>query len=99
MPRPSPNRQRKPTPRLPQDVATAAEMRGLSPLAYMLRVLRDPKASQQRRDRMAVIAARYIHRRPADHAVGKKQALLEAAWEAGGDEWANDLVPDGDWPQ
>ena len=97
MPRPTRNRQRKPPPRLPQDVATAAEMKGLTPLAYMLRVLNDPGASKQRRDRMAVVAARYIHRRPGDDGVGKKQELLEAAREAGGKEWADDL--DGSWSQ
>ena len=97
MPRPTRNRQRKPQPRLPQDVATQAQTKGLSPLAYMLRVLRDPNASKQRRDRMAVVAARYIHRRPADDGVGKKQELAEAAREAGGAEWADDL--DGDWRQ
>lgn len=103
MPRPTRNRQPTGTksepvaqPRLPQDVATAAETRGLTPLAYMLRVLRDPKASKQRRDRMAVVAARYIHARPAD-SIGKKHLLAEAAREAGGDEWADDL--DGDWRQ
>ena len=97
MPRPTRNRQPKPRPRLPLDVATAAEMKGLSPLGYMLKVLRDPKASKQRRDRMAVVAARYLHRRPADDGVGKKQALAEAAREAGGDDsgWADDLDVDG----
>jgi hypothetical protein len=96
MPRPTRNRQRKPQPPLPQDVATA-ETRGLTPLAYMLAVMRNPKSSQRRRDRMAVVAARYIHRRPADDSVGKKQELLEAAREAGGadSEWADDLLPDG----
>ena len=97
MKRPPANRQRKPRPRLPQDVATQAQTKGLSPLAYMLRVLRDPNASKQRRDRMAVVAARYIHRRPADDGVGKKQELLEAARQAGGAEWADDL--DGSWSQ
>jgi hypothetical protein len=80
------------------DVATAAEMKGLSPLGYLLKVLRDPKASKARRDRAAIVAARYLHRRPADSG-SKKQELLEAAREAGGDEWANDLDPDGHRPQ
>ena len=97
MPRPARNRQRKPRPPLPQDVATAAQTRGLSPLAYMLAVMRNPKSSQRRRDRMAVVCARYLHARPADSSVDKKRQLLEAAREAGGDEWADDL--DGDWRQ
>jgi hypothetical protein len=71
-------------------------MKGLSPLGYMLKVLRDPHASKQRRDRMAICAARYLHRRPADELVGKKQELLQAAREAGGadTEWADDLDVD-----
>ena len=97
MPRPTRNRQRKPRPPLPQDIATQAEIRGLSPLAYMLAVMRNPKSSQRRRDRMAVVCARYLHRRPGDDSIGKKQELLEAAREAGGDEWAGDLS--GCWEQ
>ena len=97
MPRPTRNRRRKLPPGLPQDVATQAEMKGLSPLGYMLKVLRDPNADVRRRDRLAVVAARYIHRRPADSSVDKKRQLAEAAREAGGAEWADDL--DGDWRQ
>jgi phage terminase small subunit len=97
MPRPPANRQRKPRPPLPQDVATQAELKGLTPLAYMLAVMRNPKSSQRRRDRMAVVCARYLHSRPADSSVGKKQELLEAARQAGGAEWADDL--DGSWSQ
>ena len=95
MPRPPSKPRRKPPAPLPQDIATAAEMQGISPLAYMLAVMRNPRASQRRRDRMAVVAARYIHARPADSG-GKKHELAQAAREAGGGEWADDL--DG-WPQ
>jgi phage terminase small subunit len=89
MPRPRSNRPRKPAPRLPNDVATAAELRGMTPLEYMLAVMRNPKTSQRRRDRMAVTAARYLHPRPAD--VGKKELRDEAARLAGGGEWFEDL--------
>jgi len=34
---------------------------GLSPLAYMLRVMRDEKADPERRDEMAKAAAPYCH--------------------------------------
>ena len=34
---------------------------GMLPLDYMLAVIRDPNATQQRRDRMAVAAAPYCH--------------------------------------
>jgi len=46
---------------------------------------------------MAVVAARYLHSRPADSSGGKKDELAAAAREAGGAEWADDL--DGDWRQ
>ena len=36
---------------------------GISPLEYMLSVLRDPKASQDRRDAAAKAAAPYLHPR------------------------------------
>ena len=97
MPRRRTDPPRKPRPPLPQDVATGAEMKGMSPLQYCLSIMRDPKASKQRRDRMAVVAARYLHSRPADSG-GKKHQLAEAAREAGaGGEWDDDLA--GDWTQ
>jgi hypothetical protein len=97
MTRPARNRQRKPSPPLPQDVATQAEMGGLTPLAYMLMVMRNPKSSQRRRDRMAVVCARYLHSRPID-SIGKKDLLAAAAREAGGD-WLDDLDPNSHRPQ
>lgn len=95
MKRPTRNTARKPRPSLPQDVATQAELRGLTPLAYLLWVMNNPKSSQRRRDRAAVVCARYLHSRPVD-SVGRKQELLAAAQEAGA-AWANDL--DVDWQQ
>ena len=38
---------------------------GESPVEYMLRVMRDPKATPSRRDTMAKSATPYIHPRPA----------------------------------
>jgi len=35
--------------------------RGLTPLAYMLRIMRSPKADKGRRDDMAKAAAPYLH--------------------------------------
>lgn len=34
---------------------------GETPLAYMLRVMRDPSVDHERRDRMAVGAAKFVH--------------------------------------
>jgi hypothetical protein len=66
---------------------------GLLPLDYMLAVIRDPNASQLRRDRMAVAAAPYCHARLTDAPPkGKKDQRAEAAEEAGmGTGWATDL--------
>ena len=36
---------------------------GITPLDYMLAVMRDENAGPERRDRMAIAAAHYIHRR------------------------------------
>jgi len=43
----------------------AAPADGESPVEYMLRVMRDPKATPSRRDTMAKSATPYIHPRPA----------------------------------
>ncbi len=43
----------------------AAKEVGLTPLEYMLKVMRDPKATQQRRDDMAKACAPYMHARLA----------------------------------
>ena len=69
----------------------------LMPLDYLLRLLNDPSASQQRRDRAARTALPYVHRR-AD-SVPKKQRQAADAKKAGGKNtpWAGDL--DGDWRQ
>jgi hypothetical protein len=78
MKRPRPDRQRK--------VAQ-------TPLQYMVSVMNDETASKERRDRMAVTAARYLHERPAG--TGKKGATAEAAREAA-NGWDGDLAS-GDW--
>jgi hypothetical protein len=67
----------------------------LSPLAYLLQVLNDPAASQQRRDRAARTAAPYVHRR-AD-SVPKRARQAADAKKAGGKGtgWDGDLDLDG----
>jgi hypothetical protein len=45
--------------------AQAAASEGITPLDYMLKVLRDDNADSERRDRMAAQAAPYIHPRLA----------------------------------
>src|SRR5215469_15475767 len=48
-----------------REIANQAAKDGLTPLEYMLAVLRDDTADPDRRDRMAVAAAPYIHARLA----------------------------------
>ena len=43
------------------EIRAAALAGGISPLDYMLRVLRDEDADEDRRDRMAQAAAPYLH--------------------------------------
>ena len=46
-------------------VAQAAKEAGLTPLEYMLKVMRDPETPPQRRDDMAKACAPYMHARLA----------------------------------
>ena len=73
------------------DIVRAAINAGLTPLEYMLNVLRDPGADQVRRDRMAMAAAPYCHPRMADHEVGKKEVRKEKA-KAANTAWLADIA-------
>jgi hypothetical protein len=44
-----------------------------TPLEYMLSVMNDNEADISRRDRMAIAAAPYVHGRPPEADLGKKQ--------------------------
>ena len=48
-----------------REIADEAATHGLMPLEYILSVVRDPSVEPERRDRMAVAAAPYIHPRLA----------------------------------
>lgn len=52
------------------DVAIRALRNGITPLEYMLQVMRNPKASESRRDEMARAAAPFVHPRLSTHEVG-----------------------------
>lgn len=61
------------------DIKKAARKSGMSPLDYMLTVMNDSDADNDRRDRMAIAAAPFVHEKPSDKALGKKeQAQAEA---------------------
>ena len=96
MKRPNRNRRRTALPELSRAIVTGARSAGLTPLDYMLSVIRDPEAHTVRRDRLAVAAAPYCHPRVADQRKGAKDLKAEAANEAGdGTEWEDDLHADG----
>ena len=71
----------------PQCTATKTGASPMLPLDYLLSVMNDASADPARRDRMAICAAQYVHPKLTDAAPGKKDRLIEAAREAGGDEW------------
>jgi len=53
----------------------------MTPLDYMLMVMRNPEEPKDRRDKMAIAAAPYVHGK-ASEKMGKKQEKAEAAKEA-----------------
>jgi phage terminase small subunit len=62
-----------------------------TPLEYMLDMMNNPKADPERRDRMAVAAAPYVHGKVGEK--GKKDAKREAAASAGGGRFASAPPP------
>jgi hypothetical protein len=73
---------------------------GEMPLDYLLRVMRDPKTTRPRADRLAIIALPYCHAKlmskpegdKPNEAKGKKAQAAAAADTAGkGTEWGSDL--------
>ena len=61
------------------DIKKAARQSGMTPLDYMLTVMNDDKSDGDRRDRMAIAAAPYVHARASDTVGGKKEQQQEAA--------------------
>ena len=72
-------------------IEAAAE--NLTPLDYMLKVMNDPQAEKERRDRMAQAAAPYIHAR-AGEGVGKKDEKAERAERAAQGKFAPGKPPE-----
>lgn len=56
-----------------EDAKAEAAASGELPLAYMLRVMRDPKANRDRRDGMAKAAAPYLHAKLSSVEVAGKE--------------------------
>lgn len=78
---------------LPADVVAPAEASGMTPLEYMLRVMRDPDEDPARRDRMAMAAAPFVHVRTAAAPVGKKERAAERADQAAGGKFRPRAAP------
>ena len=94
-PRPGAGRPRKnaaPVVKIEVEAVSAAITAGITPLEYMLGVMRDASADDARRDRMAQSAAPYCHLKASDVALGKKEKAQADADTAGvGTGWGNDL--------
>lgn len=56
----------------------------MTPLDYMVSVMNDEEAMPERRDRMAIAAAVYVHAKPMPEKQAKEAAVNpeEASWEA-----------------
>lgn len=64
-----------------------------TPLEYMLAVLRDPTASADRKDRLAIAAAPFMH--PKKGESGKKEERASAAKKASSGRFAPAAPPKG----
>ena len=83
---------------LPDDwklkIDLARDEHGLTPLEFMLAVVRDEELPARTRAAMAIAAAPYVHSKPNETAPGKKEVRDQAAKTAGrGTEWGDDLAP------
>ncbi len=77
---------------IPQDIRAEAALRGMTPLDYMLKVMRDRKATKERRDRMAIAAAPFCHARKGE-GQGKKDEKADKAKAAGAGKFAPGPTP------
>ena len=68
---------------IPKDIKDEAAAENLDPLTYMLRVMNDPTVEKDRRDRMAIAAAPFVHARKGEAGTGKKDEKAERAKAAG----------------
>ena len=64
------------------NIETAAALEDMTPLDYMLKIMRDPNQDDNRRDKMAGLAAPFVHARKGEGA-GKKETQAERALKAG----------------
>ena len=75
------------------EVAAKRSKGDLSPLDFMLAVMRDEDQDIKLRTAMAQAAAPYVHAKPGDTKLGKKdQAEANASTAGAGTEWGDDLM-------
>ena len=89
--RPRGSKKEKPTD-IAQDILDDAAAANKTPLEYMIGVMNDPQADKDRRDRMAIAAAPFVHARKSD-GVGKKDEKADRAKKAGGGKFAPSSPP------
>jgi phage terminase small subunit len=65
----------------------------MDPLEYMLKVMNDPGADKDRRDRMAVAAAPFVHGRKAPVGAKEQKAAAAAAARGAGNPFAAPAPP------
>ena len=69
-----------------------SKAKNLSPLEYMLNVMNDEGVDKNRRDRMAIAAAPFIHSRKGE-GLGKKDEASERAKTAGAGRFSASAPP------
>ena len=79
-------------PGITSDVIEGAATENIDPLTYMLKVMNDQRADKYRRDRMAVAAAPFVHRRKGEGA-GKKEEKEGRAKAAGSGKFSPGRPP------
>lgn len=78
---------------VPADIVDAAKLADMSPLDYMLQVMRTPGAEAARRDRMAIAAAPFVHARREPVGQGKREKADELAKAAGAGKYGVRAAP------
>ena len=71
---------------IPSDILDGAAAENLEPLAYMLKVMNDPREDAGRRDRMAIAAAPFCHVKKGES--NSKTEKLNKATIAGAGKFA-----------
>jgi len=79
-------------PEIPNDIIDDAEKENLTPLDYMLKVMNTSTEDPNRRDRMAIAAAPFCHRRASEKG-GKKEEREKKAGIAGAGRFGSGEAP------